>query len=216
MRMLLIVLSTLGWMADARAAAGLLDFCGVEAHCRATADGELEQIRGGFVTDTRLGRLQVGIGITRAVAVNDRLVAISHIVLPDVAQIVAAARSAADRALAQNAVLAALNAGAGAVQGTSTAPPPVQLLVNDMPLSGAGPIVVPDTAAIVVQNGPGNIAVAPASFNASSVPTVVQNTLNDQVLRTLTLIQASVNSLSAINAITLADMLRRATAASGR
>jgi hypothetical protein len=88
--------------------------------------------------------------------------------------------------------------------------------VNDTPLTGAGPIVVPDTAAILVQNGPGNIAVAPTSFNANSVPTVVQNTLNDQVLRTLTLIQASVNSLSAMNAITLADMLRRATAASGR
>jgi hypothetical protein len=45
---------------------------------------------------------------------------------------------------------------------------------------------------------------------------VVQNTLNDQVLRTVTLVQASVNSLSALNALAMGDMLRRATAASGR
>lgn len=232
MRMLVVVFGLLGWFIESRATSGLLDFCALEAHCRPAAEAELDRVRGGFITDTRTGRLEVGIGITRAVSVNDRLVAVSHIVLPDIAQIIATARSAAGRALAQNAALAALSAGAAAPSaGAAAAPPvqlvindlpstasapPVQLVINDLPLTVSAPVTLPESGGILIQNGPGNIAMPATSFSANAVPTVVQNTLNDQVLRTLTLIQASVNSLSALNALALGDMLRRATAASGR
>jgi hypothetical protein len=248
--MLLVVLGLLGWLIESRATSALLDFCGLEADCRPAAEAELGRVRGGFITDTRTGRLEVSIGITRAVSVNDRLVAVSHIVLPDIAQIIATARSAAGRALAQNAALAALNGGAAAQNaalagfgGGAAAPsagaapppppqvqaappvqavapvqavPPAQLVINDVPSTASAPVTLPESGAILIQNGPGNIAMPATSFSANAVPTVVQNTLNDQVLRTVTLVQASVNSLSALNALALGDMLRRATAASGR
>lgn len=52
----------------------------------------------------------------------------------------------------------------------------------------------------LIQNGPGN-TFAPGQIAASSVATVIQNTLNDQKIQGVTLINATVNSL---------DLIRRA------
>jgi hypothetical protein len=54
------------------------DLCMHDRHCRTATNGELNELRGGFELDTRAGRLRIDIGITRAVTVNDRLVAVSH------------------------------------------------------------------------------------------------------------------------------------------
>lgn len=246
--------------------------CAREGGCRKAAEAELDRIRGGFVVDTPVGRLEIAIGITRAVAVNDQLVAVSQLVLPDVAHIIAAARAqaevakasgmaaaqAAAAAAAQAAAQALTDAGAGkpssaaqsaqqaamassgqasasaqasagaqaspgapgqGVAGTgsggASALPPLQVVINGTPVVGGNPVNLA-SGALVVQNGPGNGAPLPTSFNGTALPTVIQNSLNDQVLKTLTLINASVNSLAAFKAHLLSEALSRATAASGR
>jgi len=245
--------------------------CTQDGLCRKASNPELDHIRGGFSIDTPTGRLEIAIGITRAVAVNDQLVAVSQLVLPDVSQIIAAARAqaevaktsgmaagqaaaaaasqAATQALANAAALnassstspnasasgspanganaAALNSssstsanasasGSTANGGALHVPAPQQLLVNGM-ASGSGGQATAFGNALVIQNGPGNAAPLPASFNGVLVlPTIVQNSLNDQVLRTLTLVNASVSNISAFNALSLGEMLSRATAASTR
>jgi hypothetical protein len=260
--------------------ARIFDFevCAHEGSCRKASRDELDRMRGGFTINTPYGQLEIAISITRAVSVNDQLVAVSQLVLPNASEIAAAARAQAQAATAaglaagqaataaanQAAAQALANAGLTA-QGTTPAPgqgqggtggqahaatsanatasavanasspsasgasasanaagtlslpvtTPTQVTVNGVPASAANPVTV-NGAALVVQNGPGNITQIPASLNGFSLPTVVQNSLNDQVLRTLTLINASVNSMSALSGITLGEMLSRATAASAR
>lgn len=58
--------------------------------CRLASHAELDELRGGFDLDTRGGRVRLNIGITRAVAVNDRFVAVSHLEIPDLGQMIAA------------------------------------------------------------------------------------------------------------------------------
>ncbi len=221
--------------------------CAQDGLCRKASNPELDHIRGGFSIDTPTGRLEIAIGITRAVAVNDQLVAVSQLVLPDVSQIIAAARAQAEvaktsglaagqaaAAVASQAAVqalanaAALNAPSGTPANASASgstanggalPVPAlqQVLVNGM-ASGSDGQVTAFGNALVIQNGPGNVAPLPASFNGTLLllPTIVQNSLNDQVLRTLTLVNASVSNISAFNALSLGELLNRATAASTR
>jgi hypothetical protein len=142
------------------------DLCAQVAACRIASQAELDELRGGFHVDTPHGRLQVGIGITREVSVNDRVVAVSRLVIPDLAR-------------------------------------------RDASLEGGG---------LVVQNGLGNHApqVSAALTTSTSLPIIVQNTLDNQKLGTVTIIDASVNSLSLLRSIRMDEMMSRATAASGR
>lgn len=256
--------------------AGNYDYeqCTQDRQCRKASDPELDGIRGGFSIDTPAGRLEIAIGITRAVAVNDQLVAVSQLVLPDVSQIIAAARAQAEVAKAsgtaagQAAAAAAAQAAAQAIanaaasrnsaalaaqqaamssssegngssaqasanpsaqasgqqgaagqgaagQGSTAMPAAPQVIVNGVPVSSGGPVSNLG-GTLIVQNGPGNVAPLPASFNGVVLPTIVQNSLNEQVLKTLTLINASVSSLSAFKALALSEALSRATLSSGR
>jgi hypothetical protein len=127
------------------------DFCIESPECRAVGDQELAALRGGFDVHTRTGLVRIDIGITRGVAVNGEVVAMSS-------------------------------------QGTP----------------------------LIVQIGPGNSALSASAFHASAMPTIVQNTLDNQTLRTFTVVSASVNSLSVLNSLRVGDMMARATRASGR
>lgn len=69
---------------------------------------------------------------------------------------------------------------------------------------------------LIVRNGPGNSAPALSSFAAGAMPLIVQNTLDNQKLGTVTIIDAKVNSLSLLNAMRTGEAMSRATAASGR
>ena len=77
MRNLLCALALLA-AAAAGADDGLLDICMQERDCRTTSSVELGELRGGFEVNTAAGRMRFDIGITRAVALNDRLVGVSH------------------------------------------------------------------------------------------------------------------------------------------
>jgi hypothetical protein len=127
------------------------DFCEAAAQCRAASEAQLAELRGGFDVRTRDGgQLRIDIGITRGVAVNERIVALS---------------------------------------------------------SAPGPLLV--------QVGPNNVAL-PGAFHAGAMPTIVQNTLDNQTLKTFTIVNASVNSLSVLNSLRVGEMMARATRASGR
>jgi hypothetical protein len=127
------------------------DFCAEAPPCRLASDTELAALRGGFDLFTRGGRLRIDIGITRGVAVNDRIVALSS-----------------------------------------------------------------EARALIVQIGPGNAAPPASAFAAGAMPTIVQNTLDNQALKTFTIVNASVNSLSLLNSLRVGEMMARATRAAGR
>jgi hypothetical protein len=71
-------------------------------------------------------------------------------------------------------------------------------------------------APLIVQIGHHNSALPASAFHAGAMPTVVQNTLDNQTLKTFTIVSASINSLSVLNGMRLGDMMARATRASGR
>jgi hypothetical protein len=125
--------------------------CDEAVHCRVASSAELGALRAGIDVATRGGRLRIDIGITRGVAVNEHVVAVSS-----------------------------------------------------------------EARALIVQVGPGNSAPPASSFAAGALPTIVQNTLDNQTLKTFTVVNASVNSLSILNGLRLAEMMARATLASGR
>jgi hypothetical protein len=133
------------------------------------------RVRGGFTVSTANGMLELSIGITRAVALNNQLVALSQVVLPDAAS-------------------------------------PQATLLATVP----GATVNVAQGAVMVQNGPGNVAPSLASLTGAAQPLIVQNSLNDQTLRTLTIINASVNSLSTWRALQLGELARQAGAPFGR
>lgn len=247
--------------------------CQWNRQCLKISDPELARIRGGFSVDTPAGRLEIAIGITRAVAINEQLVAVSHLVLPDAAQIAAAARAQAEAAVAASGVpgvQTASPAGGGGAQGTpagagaqafasavavasaggggaqapaggasaqaatnavpaasagvsspgTTAAQPVltspKVTVNGVPVAPGAQLPILQNQVILVQNGPGNVANMPTGSNGPALPTVIQNTLNGQVISSATLINITSNSLSALRRMTFGDLLRSATVQSAR
>lgn len=76
--------------------------CAQARVCRMASDAELDELRGGFDVDTSGGRLRLGIGITRAVAVNDRFVAVSQLVIPDVGEAIPSGARTPEVLIVQN------------------------------------------------------------------------------------------------------------------
>ena len=132
---------------------------------RAIGENELDQMRGGFFSDTGL---IVSIGIERSVLINGELVT-STLTIPDLQ----------------------LFSGTGMGQATLTGP-----------------------AFLLVQNGPGNtFTLAP---NASAFGTVVQNTLDNQVIAGLTKINASVSNLGLVRSMDLTSSVGQMIGRSAR
>jgi hypothetical protein len=86
-----------------------------------------------------------------------------------------------------------------------------RLSVSEPGLVGSGHGAAPLDAATlaVVQNGSGNV-VATGTLSASGIGTVVQNTLDGQNIRNLTVINATVNSLGVLRGLNLQSSLRGA------
>jgi hypothetical protein len=190
MRTVLGALLTLAWVPAplfAETDRNEHEICMQGAQCRMASNPELDELRGGFHLDTQSGHLRVGIGITRTVSIDNRLVARSDLVIPDLGQ-------------------------AFAASGGTVAP---QISVHNPPASGDLRIKV-NGSALIVQNGPGNFAPAASTFNAAAAPIVVQNTRNDAKLEIGTIINASVNSLSVMNMRRFGEMLSNVTARTGR
>lgn len=189
-----------------QAGAGEHQVCLPEAPCRLASESELDRLRGGFDVDSASGRLRLAIGIHRAVSVNDRLVAVSSLIIPNVSRI--AGRNGRGAFNFTFGDVTEINRTTE-VKGSS------QVKVNGVELGSTGTVQL-DTKGIIVQNGPGNVAPEPSVFSAGAIPTIVQNTLDNQKLSTFTVINGSVNSLAVMKTLRMNDALGRAVAGSGR
>jgi hypothetical protein len=170
------------------------DLCAFAGSCRTASAAELDMLRGGF----EFGRLRVDIGITREVWVNDKLVGRSQLTLPDLGQ------------LMNGRGTPAFSTTVGGHGGNPSGP----LLVNGVPVTNT-PVTLPD-GGLIVQNGPGNFAPTLSQIGSSAIPTIVQNTLDNQRISTLTLVNAKLNSIELMNTLRLGDVMSRSIAASGR
>lgn len=191
----------------------------------------LEALRGGF--DVGAG-LQVSFGIDRAVLINGQLVVSTSLNIPDISQITAAQANklasllgnvSAVVANANNAAAAAGsngrggnganggnggNGGSASVPGTSGAAAAAALVGGaGLPtsVSSNGTTTVATNGLLtLVQNGGGN-SIAPGAIPASLAATVIQNSLNNQAIASLTSINAAVNTLGAFRAMQAGALL---------
>ncbi len=193
---------------------------GSMAGWKPVAHEKLDDMRGGF----EVPGLQVSFGIERAVYINGALVVATSINIPDVSRItadqaarlasalgptiVASTNAAAANALAGNPVTAGADGASGsatsAANGASASSTGASGASSGASGAAGLPVTVVNTATgqvvsngllNVIQNGPGNAA-AVGSL-AGTPTTVIQNTLNNQSIRSLMTIDASVNTLQA-------------------
>ncbi len=72
----------------------------------------------------------------------------------------------------------------------------------------AAPSVVPGTALAVIQSGPNNIVTAP--LPGTTLATVVQNSLDNQKLQTVTTVNATVNSMEVVRGLRMHQSMQEA------
>ncbi len=271
-----IALALSAWAFAAPAAkAGIFDDCRQRTECRRVSVAELDHLRGGFTFTNGRSPLHVSFGIAQAVVVNDELVAVTQLRLPDLGTLIASfsanavdlsalanalksinvqapaaasAASAADQsARAGEAVAAATVApvspaapasargaaeAAAALPESSVAPaahhealgpaaPGSQLRVNGKALAPGTPVVQVPSAdelrGLIVQNGPANVALPDvADLKTAMTGLVIQNTLNDQTIRALTVINVAVSVKDALSAARIQESVRQSIANSLR
>ncbi|MGY2490696.1 flagellin [Cupriavidus sp. CP313] len=174
---------------------------GSMAGWKPVSEERLDKERGGFET----GGLQVSFGIERAVYVNGALVVATSITIPDVARITTDQATKLAATLGP-AILANTQAGSNGTSSSASSTGASASASGTPGAAGASGLpatvvatptgqVVTNGLLAVIQNGPGNAA---AVGNMAGTPmTVIQNTLNDQSIRSLMTIDASVNTLQA-------------------
>ncbi|EYS93690.1 flagellin [Cupriavidus sp. SK-4] len=208
---------------------------GSMAGWKPVAHEKLDDMRGGF----EVPGLQVSFGIERAVYINGALVVATSINIPDVSRItadqaarlastlgpaiVASTNAAVANALAANPVTAGADGASATSAANGASASSTGASGASSGASGAAglPVTVANSATgqvvtngllNVIQNGPGNAA-AVGSL-AGTPTTVIQNTLNNQSIRSLMTIDASVNTLQAFRSqlanTTLNNALMRA------
>jgi hypothetical protein len=175
----------------------------------AASDAQLSALRGGFQSGDGL---MVSFGISRVAYINDRLVASTTLNLGDLNRLTAKPADRLSQPL-RPALSATVQPPAWVTvmpPGAATQPPPAfdKALPLPQALQSLDPpqvLVGPQTAvqAQVLQNGRGNVV------QALDLPwaTVVQNSLNDQLLRTQTVIHVSSNGLGALRYLNLQNTL---------
>lgn len=206
-----VLLALLALFAGSAAHASIPSFEGYAA----ASDAELDKMRGGFEFNVNGMQLMLAFSLERLTYVNGELVS-SMRLTPLQLTVPAAAAQASTVAAAPaptngtsptpSATIPAETAQAGTVQivqsvTTPTAAVSTQLVNNQGIIN-------------LVQNGAGNTFALPQSL--SSLNTVIQNTVNDQVIRNLTVLNATLSLRSAAAAMQLGAALNRSVAASLR
>ncbi len=249
--------------------AGILDDCMPRSECRRVSGAELDRLRGGFTFTKGGARLQVTFGIAQAVVINDELVAVTQLRLPDLGTTLAsfspksvdlsalaaalksinvtvpagqaaggstgvqavqqapdttarAANTVATPPVPDAAAMHASAAAAASARGTpSQAAPASQIQVNGAPLVPGVPVVHAPSAdalrGLIVQNGPGNVALpSAADLRAGLMGIVVQNSLSDQTIRALTVLNVAVSVTDALSTARIQESVRQSIASSLR
>lgn len=143
---------------------------------------QLDSTRGGFDVNSTL----LSIGISRAVFINDELVITTTLNIPGLG---------ANSHVTSPATLTR-QLGAGAK--------------TDVPASGARPsspvVILNGNGMSLIQNGPGNTAAL--QQNLPSAGSIIQNTLDNQAIRSLTTINAKVLSESIMQGLNMTSSMR--------
>ncbi len=204
------------------AAAAQNDFADGFEGARRVSDRVLDSMRGGFVFDDAKAQMRIYFAIERATFVNEKLVTLTRLQFPRPETASAASSPGAEPAPAPSVAsdpgppaYTAANASPVSVPVASfpqsSAPPPVLTASPAQP--GAGPGALSSIS--IVQNGSGN-TFAPPSVLPSGIVTVIQNTLDNQVIRNTTVIDATVQGLALARALSVAASLRDAGVAAIR
>jgi hypothetical protein len=145
------------------------------------SNAQLDSTRGGFDVNSTL----LSIGISRAVFINDELVITTTLNMPGLS---------ADSHVNSPATLTRqLGAGAKTDVRAPGAPSSPVVILNGNGMS-------------LIQNGPGNTAALQP--NIPSAGSIIQNTLDNQSLRTLTTINAKVFSKSIMQGLNMTSSMR--------
>jgi len=179
----------------AQAALGASSFEG----CRRAGDTELDGMRGGFEVNVNGMQIMLALSLERVTFINGVLATSMKISLPDLASI-------GTNGISPNAISVQTipPTGAGTGQGNST--PSASMMpqqINDL-----GQTIT------IIQNGAGNTFVLPQSLN--SLTTVIQNTVDNQIIRNMTTINATVINQALARSMELTASLNQAIARSIR
>lgn len=168
----------------------------------AASDEELDRMRGGFEFNFNGMQLMLAFSLEQLTYINGELVSSMKL---NPLQLIAANPAPAAAALAAStqpstrAENAALPVSAATPAEAALTP-----IVASQVINNQGIITL-------VQNGTGNVFTLPESL--SSLNTVIQNTVNDQVIRNLTILNATLSIQSAAAAMRLDAALNQAIAA---
>ena len=145
------------------------------------SDAQLDSARGGFDVNSTL----LSIGISRAVFINDELVITTTLNIPGL--------SANSHVSSPATLTRQLGAGAKSDVPATGAPTSPVVIINGNGMS-------------LIQNGPGNTAAL--QQNLPSAGFIVQNTLDNQAIRSLTTINAKVLSESIVKGLNMTTSMR--------
>lgn len=183
----------------------------------------LDSVRGGFTTPAGL---QFSFGIERAVYVNGDLVATTTLNLSNLKQdIEQRVADAVGGVVVMPAPAGAAPPAAPPAPAPAVASPPAAAAPAPATVPGAAPSLAAGPAASarptpamvihtggpvgVVQIGQGN-SVPAQGLGGSAVGTIIQNTLNDQMIQNVMTINATVNSLQVLKSFDMQSAMRSA------
>jgi len=150
---------------------------------RVVPDSELAALRGGFEINAGGIPLKLSFSIEQITYINDRLVASTRLQLPDLNNISATLR----------------------VTQTGSS--------DQLPQTTFQNLASQDQLGVnLIQNGPGNTFSIPSINLLDNLSTIIQNTLDNQAIRTQTIISASLASASLARALAISDSVNQALA----
>jgi hypothetical protein len=170
---------------------------------------ELAALRGGFELNIGGQMLSLAFSLERVSYVNGELLALTRIVVPDIA-----AAILSPQAVSVTTYVAPAASGEAAGNQTNPNPPP-QISSVSVPSQDAGSYVT------LIQNGAGNSVALPEQANqalqaaqaqvlqAYSHVTVIQNSLDNQVIRNLTTLNVTLSNEALARAVELNAGLAR-------
>lgn len=168
-----------------------------------TSLAQLEQMAAGLGSD-KAGAAEPPVSAQASVATSAVPVsAVSDaIVQSGGAENVSVATAVADSVTSEDAAASAtvpldqsVSGAQTSASSASTANSPAQssnvATTSSAPTAVASPQVTTQGSLTVIQNGPGNTVALPADISANALTTVIQNSLNDQVIRNVTIMNAT-------------------------
>ena len=165
--------------------------------CRRASDTELDGMRGGFEVNVNGMQIMLALSLERVTFINGVLATSMKISLPDLA-------SLGTNGISPHTI------------SVQTIPPAATPATQGNASASMAPQQISDLGQTItiIQNGVGNTFVLPQSLN--SLTTVIQNTVDNQIIRNMTTINATVINQALARSMELTASLNQAIARSIR